>query len=204
MCSCYTDIVSAIKHDIDNLNHFTQHSLPWLEASLRGWNCFLFEAEEGIISVCSVSFPLVTSFTLEKKKNNFSAIAGLLRPPFNKGSLTRLVATVQSWSMFPWRQQLISCIHRLEELKGGENKCALAQWGQRGFFLDKSNCFFFFFLGKVIKEDSVLGGLGVPAFRMSDVVKCNVKLCNETSLIPEGENLLPCPRSEWRSGFMVN
>lgn len=48
-------------------------------------------------------------------------MAGSIKPPFNKGSLTRLVAIVQSRSMFPWRQQLISCVHRLAELKGSEN-----------------------------------------------------------------------------------
>lgn len=77
----------------------------------------------------------------EKKKTLLSPqSAGLLKLPFNKGSLTRLVAIVQSRSMFPWRQ-LILCIHRLGGLRSRGSERALAQRGQPGFFPDKSNFF---------------------------------------------------------------
>ena len=72
---------------------------------------FLFEynfhkSQQRVSSALAMSLPLVTSFRLEKRKKEkkpyFSAIAaGLLKPPFNKGSLTRLVAIVQTGSMFP-------------------------------------------------------------------------------------------------------
>lgn len=71
-----------------------------------------------------------------RKQNSRSVsamAAGLLNPPFNKGSLTRLVAIVQSRSRFPWRQ-LISCVHRQAGLRS-RGECVSAARTTRLLFI---------------------------------------------------------------------
>lgn len=47
-----------------------------------------------------------------------------------------------------------------------------------------------FLSGKVIKEATLLGGLGVPAFIIHDVMKYDIKLCKVRLYLPSREILL--------------
>lgn len=55
--------------------------------------------------------------------------------------------------------------------ESAEDKHALAQREQQACSNQTVPSFF------LIKKDSVLGVVGVPAFTTCDVMKCNVKLC---------------------------
>lgn len=76
-------------HDIDNLNHFMQRYLPRLGGIIKQLNVlgvFLtknFTTGSRRFHRCRLPLLLLGSHA-----------AGLLNPPFNKGSLTRLVAIV--------------------------------------------------------------------------------------------------------------
>lgn len=105
-----------------------------------------------------------------------SHAAGLLNPPFNKGSLTRLVAIVSMTAvnfMYPQAGEGWEAVRT--------NVLQLSEDSQASF---QTNQTVFIFWSKVIKEDSVLGELGVPEFRMGDVMKCSINLCKVTLYWP--------------------
>lgn len=108
-----------------------------------------------------------------------------VKPPFNKGSLTRLVAIVQSWSMFPWRQ-LISCIHSQAGLRS-RGECVWARRGQPGVFPWKWKCFYYFFQRKVGQADVAAG-----AFRRAFAVIQITHICDTRNflLIKEGSQVM--------------
>lgn len=102
---------------------------------------------------------------------------------FIKGSSTKLVAFVKSQSMFPWRQQFNSYPQAGKAEKQWEQMCYSS-------VRSLSRQIKQFLSGKVIKEATLLGGLGVPAFIIHDVMKYDIKLCKVRLYLPSREILL--------------
>ncbi len=132
-------------------NHFLLHLHHQMDEFLSKQKFHTRQSK--VSSVLPCLFSLVTSFMSGSNHPKFSAIGGLLYLPGCRCSILEHV------SMMPEVHFLYPEAGKAEEQ--WEQRCFSSE-GQPSFFLDKSNCFcysFTSFLGKVIKEDSVLGGL---------------------------------------------